>query len=49
MQEVVKYQYWKVDIGMPIFMHDMAAAVTTYNIRIEYIIVKQCILKKKMI
>ena len=31
-QEPVKYQYGKVEIGMPVFMDDTAAVGTTYNI-----------------
>ena len=32
-QEVVKYQYGKVEIGMPVFMDDIAAIGIADNIR----------------
>ena len=32
-QEAVKYQYGKVEIGMPVFMDDIAAVGTADNIR----------------
>ena len=32
-QEAVKYQYGKVEIGMPVFMDDIAAVRTADNIR----------------
>ena len=32
-QEVVKYQYGKVEIGMPVFMDDIAAIGIAGNIR----------------
>ena len=32
-QEAMKYQYVKVEIGMPAFMNDIAAVGTADNIR----------------
>ena len=46
-QEAVKYQYGKVEIGMPVFMDDIAAVGAAITSEKEYRIVEEWRLKRK--
>ena len=48
-QEAVKYQYGKVEIGMPVFMDNIAAVETADNIRKGIKNCRRMEIKKKMI
>ena len=48
-QEAVKYQYGKVEIGMPVFMDDIAAVGTADNIRKGIQNCRRMEIEKKMI
>ena len=48
-QEAVKYQYGKVEIGIPVFMNDIAAVGTADNIKKEIQNCKRMEIEKKMI
>ena len=48
-QEAVKYQHGKVEIGMPVFMDDTAAVETTDNIRKVIQNCRRTEIEKKMI
>ena len=48
-QEAVKYQYGKVEIGMPVFMDDIAAVRTAYNMRKGVQNCRRMEIEKKMV
>ena len=48
-QEAVKYQYGKVEIRIPVFMDDIAAVKTAYNISKGIQNCRRIEIEKKMI